>query len=97
MTRVAQHRVPLVIALAVAGLTLVGCSKPEPPDKDRPPEPTAASTVADKPSALREYMQTPIDKAKTAEPTVLEAAKQQEAAIDAQTAGNATSGSAPGY
>jgi hypothetical protein len=76
-----------------------GCSKPEPPEKDRPVEPQAqaqAQAEAAKaqrpygnPHALRDYMQAPIEKAKTAETVTLEAAEKQRAAIDAQMAGEA--------
>src|SRR5688572_17018058 len=82
----------------VACLALAGCSKPEPPEKDRPPEPTAASTATatasgrpvEKHDDLRRWMQTPIEKAKTAEATVLDAAKAQRAEIDAQMQGDST-------
>ena len=93
MTRVLV--VPLSLALLAA--TLVGCSKPEPPDKDRPPEPTAASTASatastrpvEKHDDLLRYMQAPIEKAKTTEKTVLDAAQAQRNDIDAQVQGDA--------
>ena len=87
--------VPLSLAFFAA--TLAGCSKPEPPDKDRPPEPTAASTASatastrpvEKHDDLLRYMQAPIEKAKTSEQTVLDAAQAQRNDIEAQTQGNA--------
>ena len=82
---------PDVLRLAAVlplSLALAACSKPTPPDKDQPPEPKA--------TALRDYMQAPINKAKAAQPQVLEAAKQQAADIDAQTNGDATRQPAPG-
>ena len=87
--------VPLSLALLAA--TLAGCTKPEPPEKDRPPEPTAASTATStaytrpvqKHDDLLRYMQTPIEKAKTAEQSVMDAAQAQRADIEAQTQGNA--------
>ena len=84
-----------LFVLLVATLSVAACSKPEPPDKDRPPEPQASSTArkgaeARMPPAteLRDYMQRDIKRAQAAEDTVLEAGEQQRADIDAQTAGN---------
>src|SRR5688572_7234583 len=84
---------------AAVGLALVACSKPEPPEKDRPPEPTAAAQPVPPPGAAAadyatrslsaEEIRAPIDRAKAVEGTVLEAAKEQQAAIDAQAAGEA--------
>ncbi|BCT92022.1 hypothetical protein LYSHEL_10460 [Lysobacter helvus] len=69
-------------------LACTACSKPAPPDKDRPPEPTAqAERPYGNPHALRDSIQAPINKAKSAEAVTLEAAKQQQASIDAQMAG----------
>ena len=70
-------------------LACTACSKPEPPDKDRPPEPTAQAQPRPygNPHALRDSIQAPINKAKSAEAVTLEAAKQQQASIDAQMAG----------
>lgn len=81
-------------AAFLAAVAFSGCSKPEPPEKDRPPEPTAASTTAyvrpvQKHDDLLRYMQTPIEKAKTTEQTVMDAAQAQRADIEAQTQGNA--------
>ena len=76
----------LLLALSAAG-----CSRPEPPPTDQPPEPQAAATPEDasapRRGALTEAIQAPIDKAKSAEGTVLDAAEQQKADIDAQTGG----------
>ena len=70
-------------------LSAAACSHPEPPPTDQPPEPKAAQ--ADAPAqqrgALTEAIQSPIDKAKGVEDTVLDAAEQQKAEIDAQTGG----------
>jgi hypothetical protein len=60
------------------------CSKPEPPKKEQPPEPQAQVEHA---TELRDAIQAPIDRAKAVEPQVLDAAKQQADAIDAQTGG----------
>lgn len=70
---------PCVAVLLPLSLALAACSKPTPPDKDQPPKPKA--------TALRDYMQAPINKAKAVEPQVLDAAKRQDADIDAQTSG----------
>jgi hypothetical protein len=69
---------------AVSALLLcAACSKPEPPPTDQPPEPQAQAQATE----LRDAIQRPIDKAKAVEPQVIEAAKQQQADIEAQTGG----------
>ena len=90
-----MSRSPIALcSTAALMLAFAACSRPEPPDKDQPPEPQAPQATA-KPSRsppatqLRDYMQAPINKAKTAETTVLDAGKQQAADIEAQTSGNA--------
>lgn len=67
-------------ALVAAALSIlcVACSKPEPPKKEQPPVPQADTE-------LRDAIQAPIDRAKAVEPAVLDAAKQQQDQIDAQT------------
>lgn len=67
------------VLLALAG---AACSRPQPPDTERPPEPQAQPQTE-----LRDAMQAPLEKAQGVEDQVLEAAKQQQAAIDAQTGG----------
>ena len=67
----------VVICLSAA---CVACSKPEPPKKEQPPVPQANTE-------LRDAIQAPIDRAKAVEPAVLDAAKQQQDQIDAQTGG----------
>lgn len=87
----------VALCTAALGLALAGCSKPEPPEKDRPPEPTAVAepvpgaAAADyaSQSLSAEEIRAPIDRAKAVEGTVLEAAKQQQAQIDAQASGQA--------
>lgn len=76
-------------ALACCAGVLAACSKPAPPT-DRPPEPQAAATAptaatAPARGALEDYIQSPQDKARAVEPAVLDAAKQQDQAIDAQS------------
>lgn len=63
-------------------LTLVACSKPKPPEKDRPVEPQAAQHTE-----LREAIQAPIDKARNVEADMQKAADDQRAAIEAQIDG----------
>jgi len=79
-----------VCALLLA-LSAAACSHPEPPPTDQPPEPKADATQANASAqprgALTEAIQAPIDKAKGVEDTVLDAAEQQKAEIDAQTGG----------
>ena len=71
-----------VTSLVLLGLGLAGCSKPQPPPTDEPPEPQATAATH---TELRDAIQEPIDKAKAVEDTVQEAADQQQAAIDAAT------------
>lgn len=75
---------PRSIALCALLLCAAACSKPEPPPTDQPPEPQAQAQQA---TELRDAIQRPIDKAKAVEPQVLDAAKQQQADIEAQAGG----------
>ena len=68
-------------------LLCAACSKPQPPPTDRPPEPRAPATTQARATGLRDAIQQPIDKAKAIEPQVLDAARQQQADIEAQTGG----------
>lgn len=61
---------------------LVACSKPKPPEKERPVEPQAAPHTQ-----LRDAIQAPIDRAKNVEADLQKAADDQRAAIEAQTGG----------
>ena len=65
----------LLLAMTVMAL-LAGCSKPQPPEKERPVQPQATQ--------LRDAIKAPIDKAKDVEKQVQDAADAQRAAIDAQ-------------
>jgi hypothetical protein len=69
----------------LAMCAIAACSKPEPPEKERPPEPKASTEPRH--TELRDAIQAPIDKAKSVEKTTLDAAEQQRAEIDAQTGG----------
>ena len=79
MTRVLTCRALLSCAL----LALAACSKPQPPEKEQPPEPTAAQAHNDLDDAIRE----PLDKARNVEIDVQKAADDQQKAIDAATGG----------
>ena len=59
--------------------TLAACSKPQPPEKERPVEPQAAHHTE-----LRDAIKAPIDKARSVEADMQKAADAQRAAIDAQ-------------
>ena len=66
---------------AMAALLVLGaCSRPPPPDTDKPPEPQAARSQA---TQLRDAIQAPQDKARAVEDEVQKAADAQRAAIDA--------------
>jgi len=65
-----------LMALAVTA----GCT-PEPPEKERPPEPQAQHTQ------LRDAIQAPIDRARQVEADTQKAAEAQREAIDAATGG----------
>jgi hypothetical protein len=70
-------------------LVIAACSKPQPPDKEQPPQPQAAQ--AETHTELRDAIRAPIDRAKAVSPAVLDAAQKQRDDIDAQTgAGDAT-------
>ncbi|WP_261370000.1 hypothetical protein ABU614_08345 [Lysobacter firmicutimachus] len=63
-----------MIAVAALG-ALAGCTKPQPPDKERPVEPQATQ--------LRDAIQQPIDQAKGSEDAVDQGAQRQRDAIEA--------------
>lgn len=58
---------------------LAACSKPQPPEKERPPVPQAAQHTE-----LRDAIQAPLDKARNVEADMQKAADAQRAAIEAQ-------------
>ena len=68
---------------AILLLVCSACNKPEPPKKEQPPTPQAAEQHTE----LRDAIQAPIDRANAVAPQVIDAAKQQQDAIDAQTGG----------
>lgn len=68
------------LSLCIAG---TACSKPEPPEKEQPPEPQAQRAAQMRDTQLRDAIQAPIQKAQGVEVQVLDAAQQQREAIDA--------------
>lgn len=80
-------KLPAASALLLA-LCIAGCSRPEPPPTDQPPEPQAQTgTPEERHTELRDAIQAPVERAQSVEKTVLDAAEQQQAEIDAQTDG----------
>ncbi len=71
------------LGAAILLLACSACNKPKPPKKEQPPTPQAVEQHTE----LRDAIQAPIDRAKAVEPQVIDAAKQQDDAIDAQTGG----------
>jgi hypothetical protein len=67
--------------LCCALLLLAACSRPQPPEKERPVEPRAAQSDA----ALTQAIQAPLDKAKGVQDTLDKAAEQELAEFDRQT------------
>lgn len=65
-------------ACAVLFAMLAACSKPEPPDKERPVEPQARQATE-----LRDAVRGPIDKAARVEDALDAAAQAQRTAIEA--------------
>jgi hypothetical protein len=66
----------LLYAMALL-VVLAGCSRPKPPEKERPVEPQATQ--------LRDAMQAPIEQARQAQEEAKAAAEAQRAALDAAT------------
>ena len=66
---------PALMLTAICSLG--GCSKPEPPPTERPPEPQATQ--------LRDAIRQPINQTAAVDAQVQDAAATQRAAIDAQT------------
>lgn len=78
-----MHRCTLRWLAVVVLVGQTACSKPTIPDHDDRPEPQASVPAA--PTELREAMQRPVDKAKTAQAGIDAAAERQRDAIDAAT------------
>lgn len=85
-------RILVVTCCLLLALASAACSRPQPPDPERPPEPQAQQhperpRTETQHTELRDAIQRPIEKAKGVEAQLLDAAKQQQADIDAQTGG----------
>lgn len=65
----------LAMVMLMTGALLAGCSKPQPPDKDRPVEPQATQ--------LRDAMQAPVDQAREVQSKASAADEARRKAIDA--------------
>ena len=76
------RRLPARSAGAVLMLALLVACQPDPPEKERPPEPQA-----DQHTRMRDAIQAPIDRAREAEADVQKAAAAQRAAIEAASGG----------
>ena len=68
------------VLLCCALFALSACSKPQPPEKERPVEPQASGHAN---TELRDAIQAPLDKAKGVEDQVQQGKDAQDAAIEA--------------
>lgn len=84
MSRSVRRNATAALVLLSCSVALAACGKPEIPDHDDPPEPQAAP-AAQPPTALRQTMQQPIDKAKAAEDATAAAEATRDAALNAAT------------
>ena len=71
-----SFRTALWAAAALVLAASAGCTRPKPPEKERPVDPQATQ--------LRDSIQQPIQKAQAVEADVLEAADKQRDSIEAQ-------------
>ena len=72
-------RLQAVCALCAAMVVSAGCSRPQTPDPETPPEPQATQ--------LRDAIQQPLDQAEAVKQATEDAAKAQRATIDEATGG----------
>ncbi|HZH42584.1 MAG TPA: hypothetical protein VEY50_00640 [Lysobacter sp.] len=70
------------LILALLALALAACRQPEPDPQDKPVEPQSARHTE-----LSDAIQRPIDKAKSADAAVQEAAERRDEAIEAAEGG----------
>ena len=63
------------LAMCACALLLASCSKPQPPDRERPPEPQATE--------LRDAMKRDVDSARKAQQATEDAARARDAALEA--------------
>ena len=74
-----------LLPLLAACLAQAGCSKPEVPEHDNPPEPQAAT----QPAKLTQAIQQPLDKANAAQVATEAASEKQDAALQDATGDSA--------
>lgn len=84
MSRSVRRNAIAALVLLSCSVALAGCGKPKIPDHDDRPEPQAVP-AAQAPSALRQTMQRPIDKAKAAEDATAAAEAKRDEALNAAT------------
>ena len=75
----------LACTMGFVAAALCAFGKPQPPEREKPPEPQAVTPAARSPQ--QETIQAPIDRAKQVDAQVQEAADAQRAAIDAARGG----------
>jgi hypothetical protein len=75
--RIRRPRMPAATIALAALLLCAACSKPAPPETDRPPEPQA--------DAAQATIRQPIDRARAVQGEVDAGATKQRAGVDAQT------------
>ena len=80
--RRAACRATAIWAGALVALALLAGCTPQPPEKERPPEPQAAQHTQ-----LRDAFKAPLDRARQVEVDTQKAAEAQREAIDAATGG----------
>lgn len=73
-----QRAARIVSTLALLML-LTACGKPQPPEKEQPPEPQAGAAHTE----LRDAIQQPIDRAKAVDQQVQDGAEAQRGAMEA--------------
>ncbi|MDQ3288530.1 MAG: hypothetical protein M3Q42_09800 [Pseudomonadota bacterium] len=84
ISRLARRTSHSLVALAGGALLLglLSACQPEPPDRERPPEPQAAQHFD-----LHDAIQEPIERARQVEVDLEHAAEAQRAAVDAASGG----------
>lgn len=84
MSRSVRRNATAALVLLSCSVALAGCGKPKIPDHDDRPEPQA-TPAAQAPSALRQTMRQPIEKAKAAEDATAAAEAKRDEALNAAT------------
>ena len=83
-----MQRIARITAASLGLVMLAACSPPKPPEEERRPEPQASAAElprdGSKPTIIQQTYGPALEKAKAVEGQTLDAARQQQAAIDAQ-------------